>query len=83
MAETPFKFYCDECGQKISVREKQYGMKSNCPNCKVAITVPVPEGGESMALAAEPDALLSTREVLIFGCVLLLGALIAGVFVAL
>lgn len=82
MATTPFKFYCDACGQKISVSEKQYGITSACPNCKAAITVPVPEGADSMALAHEHDTLFSTREALICGGVLLLGALIAGVFVA-
>ncbi|GAA5494518.1 hypothetical protein Rhal01_00680 [Rubritalea halochordaticola] len=81
MAETPFKFYCDECGQKISVREKQYGMKSNCPNCKVAITVPVPEGADSIALEETPVELTSARETFILCAVLMLGALVAGVYV--
>ena len=37
------KFYCKDCGQKISAPEKHAGKKGKCPKCKNIIVVPKAE----------------------------------------
>ena len=41
------KFYCTNCGQKLSAEENQSGLSMPCPNCSSFITVPTfPEDAE-------------------------------------
>ncbi|MEQ1830526.1 MAG: DUF805 domain-containing protein, partial [Pirellula sp.] len=36
----PFKFECENCGQRMSATEDMVGMETNCPNCEAPIVVP-------------------------------------------
>src|SRR5262245_16984282 len=36
----PIKFYCDHCGQKMSIGSRKAGAAVNCPRCQKQVTVP-------------------------------------------
>lgn len=36
----PIKFYCDQCGQKLSISSKKAGKTVACPACRARITIP-------------------------------------------
>ena len=42
------RFFCEHCGQKISVPKINAGKKGKCPKCKSVVVVPGPDGSNSV-----------------------------------
>ncbi|QDV51325.1 biopolymer transporter ExbD [Gimesia fumaroli] len=58
----PIKFYCNQCGQKLSVARKKAGKSVSCPACSGQITIPFesqsqrpPQSKETPAPPTEAD----------------------------
>ncbi len=59
----PIKFYCQKCGQKLSVASKKAGKSVSCPACHSRITIPLEsEDRRTEAAESTPEAPPKTEQ---------------------